>query len=208
MAFDKFDDREKGAARDYVIPTGQNAVKNFKKKVVTELWPQLDVWCQYRTREIRENTTFDKNVPDADDEIPLDEFEHLAIDQWLMYQSKVDYAKMQKHKKTKLQRDMRKTERGLGAMPLAFQALLQVALVSHLGLQLMEKTMMRKMRVMTVIVRKTRKVMMVLPQIRRAPCLVGRRGKGSESGKDKKTLQLEMQTSLLPLCVEFPLASI
>jgi hypothetical protein len=117
MAFDKFYDREKGAARDYVIPTGQDAVKNFKKKVVTELWPQLDVWCQYRTREIRENTTFDRNVPDADDEIPLDEFEHLAIEQWVMYQSKIGYAKMQKHKKTKLQRDMRKTERGLGAMP-------------------------------------------------------------------------------------------
>lgn len=117
MAFDKFYDREKGAARDFVIPTGQDAIKNFKKKVVTELWPQLDVWCQYRTQEIRENIPFSKEDPDADDEIPLEEFEHLATEQWLMYQSKVAYAKMEKQKKKKLQRGMRKTERGLGAMP-------------------------------------------------------------------------------------------
>jgi hypothetical protein len=34
-----------------------------------------------------------------------------------MYQSKVAYAKIQKQKKKKLQKGMRKAERGLGAMP-------------------------------------------------------------------------------------------
>lgn len=120
-AFDKFYDREKGAARDYVIPTGQDAIKNFKKKVTKELWPQLDVWCQYRTKQILENIPFNKEYPDADDEIPLEEYEHSAIEQWLMYQSKVRQAKLQEQKRKQLQMGMHRAERGLGAiLPGAF----------------------------------------------------------------------------------------
>jgi hypothetical protein len=117
IAFNKFYDREKGAARDYVVPTGQDTIKNFKKKVTAELWPQMDLWCQYRVREILESTTYDKDDPDADDEIPLEGYEQMAMEQWQMYESKLAYTAAEKEKKITLQQRMGKTEQALGAKP-------------------------------------------------------------------------------------------
>ena len=116
IAFDKFYNREQGAARDYLMPTGSDAIKNFKKKVVQEVWPQLDKWCRSRVDKII--VLPDSDSSGSDDEIPgLEPYEKMAMQQWKLYQDNLRNKDQVKVEKERLQIAMKSTEQGLAAMP-------------------------------------------------------------------------------------------
>jgi hypothetical protein len=48
-AFFEFYDRVMGAAKDYEMPLGKRRIKNFKTKVVDEIWPLLDSIAEEKT---------------------------------------------------------------------------------------------------------------------------------------------------------------
>jgi hypothetical protein len=82
QAFFEFYERIVGAAKDYEMPLGKKRIKNFKSKVVEEIWPLLDSIEKAKSNEIVRNDTIE---PDEYDEIPLDKYLKVAIEQYATY---------------------------------------------------------------------------------------------------------------------------
>ena len=84
QAFNDFYDRLRGAAKDYEMPVGRTQIKNFKSRVVDEIWPLLDSIAMARAKEIVQD---DSVEPDDYDEIALDKHLKRAIEQYSTYKS-------------------------------------------------------------------------------------------------------------------------
>lgn len=117
-AFFDFYDRFDGAARDYEVPVGKKRIKNFKVKVVDEIWPLLDKLAKKKCNKIVNDDTKD---PDEFDEIPLDKYLKSAIEQLEMYNaikvSKEEAVSLAKEENARLKMAMRKAEEEYCAIP-------------------------------------------------------------------------------------------
>jgi hypothetical protein len=118
MAFFEFYDRFDGAARDYEMPVGKKRIKNFKVKIVDEIWPLLDKLAKKKCKEIVKDDTKD---PDEFDEIPLDKHLKSAIEQLATYNaikaSKEEAVALAKEENARLKMTMRKAEEEYSAIP-------------------------------------------------------------------------------------------
>ena len=82
--FNDFYDRLRGAAKDYEMPVGKMQIKNFKSRVVDEIWPLLDSIAMVRANRIGQD---DSVEPDGYNKIPLDKHVKQAIEQYSTYKS-------------------------------------------------------------------------------------------------------------------------
>jgi hypothetical protein len=117
-AFFEFYDRVMGAAKDYEMPLGKRCIKNFKTKVVDEIWPLLDSIAKEKTKEIVHDDTLE---PDEYDEIPLDKYLKVAIEQYATYNaikaSHEEAIQQAKKERAELKASMHEAEENYHAIP-------------------------------------------------------------------------------------------
>jgi hypothetical protein len=108
-----------GPARDYEMPLGKKRIKNFKSKVVDEIWPLLESIAKSKSNEIIHDDTYYK--PDEYDEIPLDKYLKVAIEQYATYNaikaSHEESVLLAKEAKAALKTGMGEAEEEYNAIP-------------------------------------------------------------------------------------------
>jgi hypothetical protein len=107
-----------GAARDYEMPLGKKRIKNFKAKVVDEIWPLLDSIAKEKSHEIVRDDAY---KPDEYNEIPLDKYLKAAIEQYATYNaikaSREEAVRLAKEAKAALKTRMHEAKEEYNAIP-------------------------------------------------------------------------------------------
>jgi hypothetical protein len=116
--YQAFYDFYTGPGRDYEIPKGPDAVRNFKKKVVSEIWPMYNTVVKEAT-----NRLVGEGMVEGDgyDELPLDPYDKKAIEQYATWKALIEShdeaVRNSKLKQEKLQKKMAFAEQKYGAIP-------------------------------------------------------------------------------------------